>query len=716
MEMQGERQNGRVLHVFNQHWCLQVMPKSFDSLFEELHGLPSGSGPLECCKPRLSPQQAEQKLDKLMSIIAEISTFRGEALKNRVLAAHPPGRPLDEIIASSPLAAAAIVELYTDIARHSPVFAPIVLGLSLETSDEVLVFMGDIRSVVEKEQRCSLLWQYSVFKGFVKLSRDRSDVAQELVQEIVQSREARTQLSCRIEMLLNRARTARTSGQVFCLQSLEDVWSVVLAQRAAEHEIPIESHGDIESLGAIGLIEDFAAKQPEGRIDAVQFAAADGATLMNNVVVGSGLSETSMLLLLVHDVARAGDSLATCNDQPSIIGTLHKLLSCPHALPLFFRFMKNGTGEYGFPLTSLFRAATGCCYRPGLRKVSVSDALSLCNVEYREVTIAVLEHAVAENLVVKVSRGEPVPDAFRSPMWYKKVMPEIKAAIRATGLYGVATPAYVPVPPAYNPVPPAYNPAPPEYNPAPPVPACSVSSPAGNTGAPTAPAHSTVAPNSNQNQRPVTPAAIAEAIERALVTLGRHSWFVRDTWNSRHPFTDVKDIAVHLLVVGEHLAAAAQSAGEADFGGAEAIKARSRNHWISIFGLEGPPEECPEGYNGCDYDASCMSCGMPCQYCPSLYRLRVEIREFMARNRNDRAIEEVAEVDIDAASAVACEFQGARRFPGAPQDVEEAARAMVAEGLVHAKRLSWSFTGPKRPVCFVHLEGNDAALRMKPVT
>jgi hypothetical protein len=171
-----------------------------------------------------------------------------------------------------------------------------------------------------------------------------------------------------------------------------------------------------------------------------------------------------------------------------------------------------------------------------------------------------------------------------------------------------------------------------------------------------------------------------------------------------------------LLVVGEHLAAAAQSAGEADFGGAEAIKARSRNHWISIFRLEGPPEECAQGYNCCDYDASCMSCGMPCQYCPSLYRLRVEIREFMARNRNNRAIEEVAEVDMNAARAVVCEFQGASQFSGAPQDVEEAARAMVAEGLVHAKGLSWSFTGPKRPVCFTYLEGNDAVLRMRPVT
>ena len=49
-------------------------------------------------------------MDKLLSIIAEISSFRGEALKNRVLAAHPPGRPRDEIIAASPLAAAAIVE------------------------------------------------------------------------------------------------------------------------------------------------------------------------------------------------------------------------------------------------------------------------------------------------------------------------------------------------------------------------------------------------------------------------------------------------------------------------------------------------------------------------------------------------------------------------------------------------------------------------------
>jgi hypothetical protein len=146
----------------SERWHLRIMPKSFDSLFEELHGLPSGSGPLKCCKPRLTLEEAERKLDKLMSVIAEVSTFRGEALKNRVLAAHPPNRsdPDDESIASSPLAAAAIVELFTDIARNSPVFAPIVLGSSLETSEEVLELMKNIRSVVETVQRCRGLWQY----------------------------------------------------------------------------------------------------------------------------------------------------------------------------------------------------------------------------------------------------------------------------------------------------------------------------------------------------------------------------------------------------------------------------------------------------------------------------------------------------------------------------------------------------------------------------
>ena len=63
-------------------------------------------------------------MDKLLSIIAEMSTFRGEALKNRVLAAHPPDRPSgkrdDEVIAALPLASAAIVELYTNIVQNSP--------------------------------------------------------------------------------------------------------------------------------------------------------------------------------------------------------------------------------------------------------------------------------------------------------------------------------------------------------------------------------------------------------------------------------------------------------------------------------------------------------------------------------------------------------------------------------------------------------------------
>lgn len=703
------------------------MPKSFDSLFEELHGLPSGSGPLECCKPRLSLEEAQQKLDKLMSIIAGISTFRGQALKNRVLAAHPPNRPGDEKIASSPLAAAAIVELYTDIARHSPVFAPIVLGSSLETSEEVLELMTDVRSVVEKEQRCSLLWQHNVFKGFVKLSRDRSDVAQSLVQKLTQSRDARAQLSRRIEMLLIHARAAQKSGQAFCLQSIEDVWSVVLAQQAAKHELPIECLSEIKSLGAIGLVEAFAAKQPDGRIDAVSFAAADGAALMNNVVMRSRRSETSMLLSFMYDVARLGDSThATSDDQPSVISTLHKLLSCPNVLPLLFRFFKHGIDEYGFPLTSLFRSATGYAHHSAAPQVPIREALALCNVEFREDAITVLEDAVSCSWSVKLRGQDVVPDAFSSPMWYRKVMPEIRAAIVATGLYVAAAPApantadsanlpYIPQSPAYNPQPPAYNPQSPAYNPAAPL----HPDPPSHSQLPTADAataHLTGAADANENQRPSTPAAIAEAIERALVTLSRHSWFVRETLNSMHPFTRIKGIAIRLLVLGEHLASAAQSAGQADFGGAEAIKARFRSHWRSIFRLEGPPQECPQGYNCCDFDASCMSCGMPRKYCPSLFRLRVEIREFMARNRNDGAIEEVAEVDVDAASAVASEFQGAYQYPEAPPDVQNAARAMVAAGLVKAKRLSWGFTGPGRPVCFICSGDNNVTLSMRPIT
>ena len=86
------------------------MAGSFGELFE-LHGLPKKSGTEHVCNTK--------KFGELMSILAEVSTFRGEALLNRVLAAHSPGLPRGnggiEFIASQPLAAAAVVELFSDI-------------------------------------------------------------------------------------------------------------------------------------------------------------------------------------------------------------------------------------------------------------------------------------------------------------------------------------------------------------------------------------------------------------------------------------------------------------------------------------------------------------------------------------------------------------------------------------------------------------------------
>jgi hypothetical protein len=339
-----------------------------------------------------------------------------------------------------------------------------------------------------------------------------------------------------------------------------------------------------------------------------------------------------------------------------------------------------------FSITSLFRSAIGfvddseddddegdddgvALEAPKKKSgMSIRDALACCGSEYREDTIQVLEQAVAQNLCIKMEDGDFVPDGFRSPVWYRLAIPEIESAILATGLYSR------------------------------------------RAGAPNA------NESSNQNEVLQTQAATAQAIESALVNLSRHSWLVRNTWNSRHPFARVKNIAVHLLVVGEHLAAAVQRAGEADFGGAAAIAARSRNHWKSIFKTDGPPEDCVEGYHGCDYDGSCFSCGMPREYCPSLFRLRVEIREFMARMRNDGAIDEVEEVAPYDATAVVTTIRGGHQYPDAPSTVQEAAAAMVAAGLLQKNRFSWSFTGSKRPVRFSCPDLRTVVLEMRPIT
>ncbi len=178
----------------------------------------------------------------------------------------------------------------------------------------------------------------------------------------------------------------------------------------------------------------------------------------------------------------------------------------------------------------------------------------------------------------------------------------------------------------------------------------------------------------------------------------------------------MKGIAVHLLVLGLHLATAAQSSGEADFGGTEAITTRFNRHWRSIFKSDGPPEDCPQGFLGSTYDGSCMRCGMPQELCPSLFRLRVEIREFLARSRNDGSVEEVAEVNIYSATAVVTTIQGGMQYPGAPADVQEAANAMVAAGIVQKKGNEWNFTGPKRPVCFTSADSGDVVVAMGPIT
>jgi hypothetical protein len=384
-----------------------------------------------------------------------------------------------------------------------------VLGLSLETTEEVLECFRGIRYVVEKEQHCSGLWHHSVFKGFVKLSKDPNEQAQRLVHEIISRREARVKLSQRIQTLLHEARLARNSGKQFCLQSVEDIWTVILAQHAREHNLHIDTLEQMELLDATKLVEDFAARQPGRCINAFDFAAADGAAVMSKIWIKTEYSgEMNVLRLFMINLAirgQASDTRSAGSNEPGIEDALRKLLPCPRALPLVLRFKNEGTNffSYNFPWTSFFRAALGrvtvgsddnddveASKVPNMAcGMSIRDALSLCSTQLDEASISTLEQAVAENLQVSFEMEEFVPYGFGSPGWYSKVLPDIQTAIVATGLYARR------------------------------------GSNANESGS-----------NANEiQQRPTTQAEVAEAIERALVILSRHSWFVRDTFNSRHP-------------------------------------------------------------------------------------------------------------------------------------------------------------------------------------
>jgi hypothetical protein len=346
-----------------------------------------------------------------MSILAEVSTFRGEALLNRALAAHLPGLSRGnggiEFIASQLLAAAAVVKLFSDIAGNSEVFAPIVFGRSLETPENVLILLKDIGCVVKYAENCSGLSHADVFRSFVELSKKRSAAAQIIVERMILHRETHALASQRISVLLRQSKEARVSGQVFRLETMEDVWLVILAQQARKRGIAIGLPDELKTLGAVELIEDFAARQPGGRINAFDFAAADGASITNKMFARD-IFRGTLLESLVCDLAanarneeekreeseeemdddddegpliirlreRNGKSSSnlpaddpSCNPnshtpsshsptppadrlpaKPKTMRTvLHMLLSQPQALPLFFRFLTDSFG-YGVDL------------------------------------------------------------------------------------------------------------------------------------------------------------------------------------------------------------------------------------------------------------------------------------------------------------------------------------------------------------------------------
>ena len=138
------------------------MQASFDELLAAAGGLPPGSGASEVLDPSAAYGSEREREDLFQAFLVEVeaaSSFRGDALLSRVLAAHPPGLPSgkwdDAVLADSPLAAAALVELYSDVAqRGAGVLAPLVLGRPVASRSQVEALLGDVRTAVSTAENC----------------------------------------------------------------------------------------------------------------------------------------------------------------------------------------------------------------------------------------------------------------------------------------------------------------------------------------------------------------------------------------------------------------------------------------------------------------------------------------------------------------------------------------------------------------------------------
>jgi hypothetical protein len=611
----------------------------FDRLLASGVELPEGSGPPLKCAPSSVADFAT-----IVGNVAAVTSFRGRALELRVLAAHPPnlrsGSHDDEIIASQPLASAALLSLYSDICDRHPVFSPLILGRDTSSPSAVRAVLNDVRSVVERADRTSGLWAIHVFLGFIRLSTlgDPTNA----VQHVVRINDDRAEMALRVRRLLGghaSLAAAAAAGTPVKLAGVDDFLTAIAATLLAA---PPADRSEIAPLR--DAVDELVAQSAAHAICAETLAASRGAALLASIPAPNCEDYDKRSLLV--ELVRRMDGRNRDAEGPTGLGALlHRTLTPPRALALVYGPSKCHS-ELGFA-SLLWDAYAEAAERGGAAAV-LAELLRAPPRGMRALppkAVTAIRKGLEEGLTLRLFDGVPSPDTYRCRRWFDVSLDPVRLALQRVGVC---------------PIPQELQAAVGEL------------------------------PNSNESH--------LAAIEACLVVMQEHWWILDGEHNPRHPFPKIWEYAVDLLTRGAQLA------------GPERFLA----YWDVLFQKpEGPPALCPDGYgtiNDCD---CCTSCLMPSLLCPSLHRLRSELKVKLVEKG---VPESDALVQVHTAKAAAGCLTGrqlASLYYSGRQPIdtqlEDALFELVDEGVLRCEGRGiltpWHFSGEPRPVRFECRDG-----------
>jgi hypothetical protein len=182
-----------------------------------------------------------------------------------------------------------------------------------------------------------------------------------------------------------------------------------------------------------------------------------------------------------------------------------------------------------------------------------------------------------------------------------------------------------------------------------------------------------------QDSREMTHDERLSKIDAVLSFLSDNTWFLMQSESSMHAMSNIFSDADYLLRIAYRIEA--KLLESLDQTTTETLSTQSRFHkyWLPLFGSTGPIVTCDE-YDRSIFSKICSRCRVRLDNCPSMFRLRAEVQEWINMDR-DKRFPMIGTVTYDDADMIIGAIRGSGRVCTKP-NLEIVAEDFVQTGFI----------------------------------